>query len=75
MCQYSAKENSGIVYYIPQQSHVMYQFSLRNVVVIHIIIVVAHDTIADGQPRCEYIITFGLAYGSQQPCSLVYSTR
>jgi hypothetical protein len=33
-------------------------------VVIHIIIVVTHETI-DGQPRRQYIlITFGLAYGS-----------
>jgi hypothetical protein len=63
MCQYSAKEHSGIIYYIPQQSHVMHQFGLWNVVVIHIIIVVTHETI-DGQARHQYIRTFCLAYGA-----------
>jgi hypothetical protein len=48
MCQYSAKEHSGIIYYIPQQSHVTHQFGLWNEVVINIIIVVTHETI-DGQ--------------------------
>jgi hypothetical protein len=46
---------------------------LLNLVVIHIIIVVTHETI-DGQPRHQYIITFGLAYGSGQPFSLAHST-
>jgi hypothetical protein len=50
-----------------------HQLVLWNLVVIHIIIVVAHETI-DGQPRCWYIITFGLAYGSGQPFSLAHST-
>jgi hypothetical protein len=48
MCQYSAKQCSGIIYYISQQSHVTHQFGLWNVVVIHIIIIVTHETI-DGQ--------------------------
>jgi hypothetical protein len=51
----------------------MHQLVLLNLVVIHIIIVVAHETI-DGQPRHRYIITFGLAYGSGQPFSLAHST-
>jgi hypothetical protein len=45
MRQYSAKQNSGIIYYISQQSHVMHQLVLWNVVVIHIIIGVTHETI------------------------------
>jgi hypothetical protein len=40
---------------------------------IHIIIVVTNETI-DGQPRHQYIITFGLAYDSGQPFSLAHST-
>jgi hypothetical protein len=63
MRHYSAKQHSGIIYYISQQSHVMHQLVLLNLVVIHKIIIVTHETI-DGQPRCQYIITFGLAYGS-----------
>jgi hypothetical protein len=59
--------------YILQQSHVMHQLVLLNLVVIHIIIVVTHETI-DGQPGRQYIITFGLAYGSGQPFSLAHST-
>jgi hypothetical protein len=74
MHHYSAKQHSGIIYYISQQSHVTHQLVLWNLVVIHIIIVVTHETI-DGQPRRQYIfITFGLAYGSQQPFSLAHST-
>ncbi len=71
ICQYSAKQHSGIIYYISQQSHVTHQLVLWNLVeLIHIIIIVTHETI-DGQPRCQYIlITFGLAYGSRQPFSL-----
>ncbi len=48
MCHYSAKQHSGIIYYILQQSHVMHQLVLLN---FHIIIVVTHETI-DGQLRC-----------------------
>jgi hypothetical protein len=66
MHHYSAKQHSGIIYYILQQSHVMHQLVLLNLVVIHIIIVVTHETI-DGQPGHQYIITFGLAYGSGLP--------
>jgi hypothetical protein len=73
MHHYSAKQHSGIIYYISQQSHVTHQLVLWNFVVIHIIIIVAHETI-DGQPRCRYIITFCLAYGSGQPFSLAHST-
>jgi hypothetical protein len=65
--------HSGIIYYISQQSHVTHQLVLWNLVVIHIIIIVTHETI-DGQPRHQYIITFGLAYGSGQPFSLAHST-
>jgi hypothetical protein len=36
-CQYSAQHYSGIIYYISQQSHVMHQFGLWNLVVLHII--------------------------------------
>jgi uncharacterized membrane protein len=73
MCHYIAKKLSGIIFYILRQSHVMHQLVLLNLVVIHIIIVVTHETI-DGQPGCQYIITFGLAYGSGQPFSLAHST-
>jgi hypothetical protein len=73
MHHYSAKQHSGIIFYILQQSHVMHQLVLLNLVVIHIIIVVTHETI-DGQPGCQYIIRFGLAYGSGQPLSLAHST-
>jgi hypothetical protein len=73
MCHYIAKKLSGIIFYILRQSHVMHQLVLLNLVVIHIIIVVTHETI-DGQPRRQYIITFGLAYGSGQPFSLAHST-
>jgi hypothetical protein len=73
MHHYIAKKLSGIIFYILQQSHVMHQLVLLNLVVIHIIIVVTHETI-DGQPGCQYIITFGLAYGSGQPFSLAHST-
>jgi hypothetical protein len=74
MCHYhNAKQHSGIIYYILQQSHVMHQLVLLNLVVIYIIIVVTHETI-DGQPGRQYIITFGLAYGSGQPFSLAHST-
>jgi hypothetical protein len=66
MCHYIAKKLSGIIIYILRQSHVMHQLVLLNLVVIHIIIVVTHVTI-DGQPRRQYIITFGPAYGSGQP--------
>jgi hypothetical protein len=45
MCQYSAEQHSGIIYYISQQSHVMNQLVLWNVVVIQIIIGVTHETI------------------------------
>jgi uncharacterized membrane protein len=62
MCHYIAKKLSGIIFYILWQSHVMHQLVLLNLVVIHIIIVVTHETI-DGQPRRQYIITFGPAYG------------
>jgi hypothetical protein len=72
MCHYIAKQLSGIILYILQQSHVMHQLVLLNLVVIHIIIV-SHETI-DGQPGHQYIITFGLAYGSGQPFSLTHST-
>ena len=69
-----AKQHSGIIFYILQQSHVMHQLVLLNLVVIHIIIVVTHETI-DGQPGRQYIvITFGLAYGPGQPFSLAHST-
>ena len=67
------KKLSGIIFYILRQSHVMHQLVLLNLVVIHIIIVVTHETI-DGQPGRQYIITFGLAYGSGQPFSLAHST-
>jgi hypothetical protein len=40
MHHYSAKQHSGIIYYISQQSHVTHQLVLWNLVVIHIIIVV-----------------------------------
>jgi uncharacterized membrane protein len=73
MCHYIAKKLSGIIFYILRQSHVMHQLVLLNLVVIHIIIVVTHETI-DGQPGRQYIITFGLAYGSGQPFSLAHST-
>jgi hypothetical protein len=73
MRHYSAKQHSGIIFYILQQSHVMHQLVLLNLVVIHIIIVVTHETI-DGQPGRQYIIRFGLAYGSGQPFSLAHST-
>jgi hypothetical protein len=55
----------------------MHQLVLLNFVVIHIIIVVAHETIdgqPGGQPGRQYIIRFGLAYGSGQPFSLAHST-
>jgi hypothetical protein len=73
MRHYIAKQLSGIIFFILQQSHVMHQLVLLNLVVIHIIIVVTHETI-DGQPGHQYIITFGLAYGSGQPFSLAHST-
>jgi hypothetical protein len=73
MRHYIAKQHSGIIFYILQQSHVTHQLGLLNLVVINIIIVVTHETI-DGQPRCQYIIRFGLAYGSGQPFSLAHST-
>ncbi len=73
MHHYSVKHYSGIIYYILQQSHVMHQLVLLNLVVIHVIIVVTHETM-DGQPGRQYIITFGLAYGSGQPFSLAHST-
>jgi hypothetical protein len=73
MCHYIAKQLSGIIFSILQQSHVMHQLVLLNLVVIHIIIVVTHETI-DGQPGRQYIIRFGLAYGSGQPFSLAHST-
>jgi hypothetical protein len=73
MRYYIAKQLSGINFYILQQSHVMHQLVLLNLVVIHIIIVVTHETI-DGQPGHQYIISFGLAYGSGQPFSLAHST-
>jgi hypothetical protein len=73
MHHYSAKQHSGIIYCISQQSHVMHQLVQWNLVVIHIIIIVTHETI-DGQPRHQYIVTFGLAYGSGQPFSLAHST-
>jgi hypothetical protein len=73
MRHYIAKKLSGIIFYILRQSHVMPQLVLLNLVVIHIIIVVTHETI-DGQPGRQYIITFGLAYGSGQPFSLAHST-
>jgi hypothetical protein len=77
MRHYSAKQHSGIIFYILQQSHGMHQLVLLNFVVIHIIIVVAHETIdgqPGGQPGRQYIIRFGLAYGSGQPFSLAHST-
>jgi hypothetical protein len=73
MRHYSAKQHSGIIYYILQQSHVMHKLVILNLVVIHIIIVVTHENI-DGQPGLQYIITSGLAYGSGQPFSLAHST-
>jgi hypothetical protein len=52
MNHYSAKQHSGIINYISQQSHVMHQLVLLNLVVIYVIIVVAHEAIY-GQPRCQ----------------------
>ena len=50
MHQYIAKQHSRIIYFISQQSHVMHELVLWNLELIHIIIIVTHETI-DGQPN------------------------
>jgi hypothetical protein len=50
MRHYSAKQHSGIIYFILQQSHVMHQLVLLNLVVIHIIIVVTHVKLLMASP-------------------------